>query len=180
MTADDDRDVSPYLEALDRAHQAQTRYDTARQLVAEGTRETARDERIRFQQFVLALWKRLRPFMKYRLEKYWEDAWVYGDDSVGIKGLRELKPYQGAVTEDATFGPDDSYQQSSEPALLPPGALRNALDLLTEVAYHLELLPEAKDERPVGIVGDPDDNDPAEVKHEHDEQATHNPEPAGD
>jgi hypothetical protein len=164
MTADDDGDVSPYLEALDRAHQAQTRYDTARQLVAEGERGTARDERIRFQQFVLSLWKRLRPFMKYRLEKYWEDAWVYGDDEVGLRGLRELKPFQGSVTENASFGPSGEHQANTEPALLPPEALRNALDLLTEVCYHLELLPETSDERPVGIVGDPDDNDPAEVR----------------
>lgn len=176
----DEDELSPYLEALDRAHQAQTRYDTARQLVAEGERDTARDEHIRFQQFVLSLWKRLRPFMKYRLEKYWKEAWVYGDDSIGIRGLRELKPYQGAVTEDASFGPDGGHRATSEPALLPAGALRNALDLLTEVAYHLELLPEAADERPVGIVGDPDDDDPAEVKHNHDEQAKRNPEAAGD
>jgi len=152
MSDDERESVSPFLEALDKAHTAQTRYDSARQLDAKGLDADAAKERIRFQQCVIALWKRLRPYLKEHLRQYWEEAVLYDGEDGRIEGLKQLHHYQGAVRTDSEFGDDGEIRQTKDAVFLPPAAVRNALDYLTEAAFHLDFLPDAHTGRPVGSV----------------------------
>jgi hypothetical protein len=166
--SDDERDsVSPFLEALDKAHQAQTRFDTARQLAAEGESANVRAERVRFQQLVIAVWKRLRPYLRNELEKWWTEAviWESDDGNEAIVGLKQLHHYQGATRQTQAFGADDELRTSNEAVLLPPTAVRNALDLLTECAFHLGFTPDADTGRPASnvSVSEDDEQDPAHI-----------------
>jgi len=175
--SDDERDsISPFLEALDRAHEAQTRYDTAAQLAAEGEDVNPRAERIRFQQAVLAMWKRLRPYLRTQLERWWEEAVIWDPEGSeeGLVGLKTLHHYQGATRSTTEFGPNDSVQTDQSAVLLPPAAVRNALDLLTECAFHLGMMPEAQTGRRIGNVDvkTAEDGDPQALMRHDDEQDT--------
>jgi hypothetical protein len=173
MTADDDGDLSPFLEALDRAHDAQTRYDTARQLAAKGVEEANPDvERVRFQQLVIEFWRRLRPFIRMELPQYHEEVTLYGEEDGEINGLQQLHHFQGAVNTSQSFSSDGEIEQTTDAALLPPSAVRNALTYLTECAYHLEFMPEANSSRKIGNVDvfeAGEDGDPAALMRQEDE-----------
>jgi hypothetical protein len=150
----DDPDISPFLEALDEAHEAQVRYDVARQLEAEGrTDVNTRQERVRFQQIVIGLFKRLRPYLKMRLDEYYQNAKVYDGPKGEIYGLKQLRHYQGAVEESAGFSGDEVYEQT-EASLLPPMATRNALDLLGECMLLLGFAPSAREEESAYMLGE--------------------------
>jgi hypothetical protein len=137
-------DVQPFLEALDEAHEAQTRFDVAKQLAAEGNEDVSpRAEHVRFQQMVIGLFKRLRPYLVARLERYYEEGKIYDGSEGQIIGLKQLHHYQGAVNHSAGFEGDEVYE-TEEAALLPPEACRNALDLLAECTFQLGFVPEAR------------------------------------
>jgi hypothetical protein len=173
MSDDQRESVSPFLEALDKAHEAQMRFDTARQLAAKGADANAEAERIRFQQMVISLWKRLRPYLRHHLDTYWEEVTLYEGDDGSITGLKQLHYYQGAVRSDTSFGPDDEVRSSTDAVLLPPGAVRNALDYLTEAAFKLNFMPEAQTGRPVGNVDvfkAGEDGDPNELIQQDDDE----------
>jgi hypothetical protein len=160
MAEYDSPDVQPFLQALDEAHQAQTRYDVARQLAAEGNQDVSpRAERVRFQQMVIGLFKRLRPYLVARLERYYEEAKVYDGTEGQIIGLKQLHHYQGAINRSSGFEGDEAYE-TEEAALLPPQACRNALDLLAECTFQLGFVPEARQREGEFHLGD-DDNEQA-------------------
>jgi hypothetical protein len=177
MSDDDRNDLSPFLEALDMAHEAQTRYDTARQLAAKGLEANAEAERVRFQQLVIDFWRRMRPYIRTELPQYWEQVTLYEDDDGVINGLKQLHHYQGAVQTNTSFGADDEIQSSTEPVLLPPVAVRNALAYLTECAHRLGFMPDAQTGRSIGNVDvfkAGEDGDPNELMRNssEDEQDT--------
>ncbi len=173
MASEDDADLAPFLEALDRAHDAQTRYDTARQLAAKGVEQANPDvERVRFQQLVIEFWRRLRPFIRMELPQYHDEVTLYDAEDGEIHGLKQLHHYQGAVNTSQSFSADGEISQTSDAALLPPGAVRNALTYLTECAYHLEFMPEANSSRKIGNVDvfeAGEDGDPAALMRQEDE-----------
>lgn len=151
--SDDRDDLSPFLEALDKAHEAQTRYDTARQLAAKGVEgANPQVERVRFQQLVIDFWRRMRPYLRMELPTYWDEVTLYESSDGEICGLRELHHYQGAVNSSQSFAADGSVSCHTDAALLPPGAVRNSLAYLTECAYHLDFMPDAQSGRQVGNV----------------------------
>lgn len=152
MSDDDGQDLGPFLEALDHAHEAQTRFDTARQLAAKGVDAEPQKERVRFQQLVIAVWKRFRPYLKHKLETYWEEAPLYAGEDGEIQGLKQLHHYQGATRTSADWDGNGEVRETTDAVLLPPTAVRNALDYLTEAAFHLSFLPDADTGRPVGTV----------------------------
>jgi hypothetical protein len=172
-------DVQPFLKALDKAHEAQTRYDVARQLAAEGEEANVRAEHIRFQQFVIGLFKRLRPYIVEELPQYWDNAVIYDTDEHSVIGLKCLHHYQGAIKETAGFDGDEPYQ-AEEPVLLPPTAIRNSLDFLAECIFKLGFSPNSKKRRGMynASVSEDDDADPARIFQDDDEQT--GTEPAGD
>jgi len=173
MAEYDSPDVQPFLQALDEAHEAQTRYDVARQLAAEGNEDVSpRAERVRFQQMVIGLFKRLRPYIVEELPQYWENAIVYQDDEGHeIRGLEQLHHYQGAVKQDAGFAGDEVYD-TEEAALLPPAATRNALDYLCECMYKLGFTPNSQKRRGMYnvSVSEDDDIDPGHILRDDNEQ----------
>jgi len=140
MSEHDDSDGrSTFLEALEEAYRAQTRMDVARQLDAEGQDANVLQEHIRFQQVVIGLFKRMRPYLVNELERYWEEALVYKDDDGVIRGLKELHHYEGAINERTGFSGDQQYREA-EAVTMPPNALRNALDHMSNALYELGML----------------------------------------
>jgi hypothetical protein len=164
MADHESADVQPLLEALDQAHEAQTRFDVAKQLRAEGKDANVRAEKIRFQQFVIGLFKRLRPYLVVDLPEYYEHATVWENDEHDITGLKCLHLYQGAVREEAGFDGEDVYQDE-EAVLMPDAALRNALDLLSECLYKLGFAPQSNKRRKAynASVSEDDDIDPGHI-----------------
>jgi len=159
MAEYDSPDVQPLLEAMDQAHEAQVRFDVARQLQAEGHEADVRAERIRFQQFVIGLFKRLRPYLVARLERYYEEVRVYDGADGEIHGLKQLHHYQGAINESSGIDEDGEVFSEREPGLMPPTALRNALDLLSECVFRLGFMPEARQREATFHLGEEDDED---------------------
>jgi hypothetical protein len=100
----------------------------------------------------IALWKRLRPYLKHELEPYWHDAALYSGDDGEIQGLKQLHHYQGSIKSSAEFGAEGEITETTDAVFLPPAAVRNALDYLTEAAFHLEFMPQASTGRPTGTV----------------------------
>lgn len=150
-------DVQPLLKALDQAHEAQTRFDVARQLEADGHDADVRAERVRFQQFVIGLFKRLRPYLVARLDYYYHEVEVYEGSEGEIVGLKQLHHYQGAVSHSSGFEGDEVVERR-EPALMPPAACRNALDLLAECVYQLGFAPQARKNEGEFHLGDDDES----------------------
>jgi len=160
-------DVQPFLEALDEAHEAQTRFDVAKQLAAEGNDDVnPRAEHVRFQQMVIGLFKRVRPYLVEELPQYWENAEIYKNEEAGtaIVGLKQLHHYQGATREDAGFAGDEVYE-TEEAVLLPPVAIRNALDFLAEALFKLGFTPQSQKRRGMynASVSKDDDIDPGHI-----------------
>jgi len=172
MSEQDESDGrSTFLEALEEAYRAQTRMDVARQLDAEGQDADVLQEHIRFQQVVIGLFKRMRPYLVNELERYWEEALVYKDDDGVIRGLKELHHYEGAINERTGFSGDQQYREA-EAVTMPPNALRNALDHMSNALYELGMLPNsatlrqqcnisvgADDDRPATPGARPEDDD---------------------
>lgn len=152
MSQDQDHPgVQRIQESLTRAYEAKSQYDLAVQLDAAGHDVSVDQQRIRFQQFVLHTLSLLRPYLVTELrEKYWEGATVYAGSDGEIVGLKNLMYYQGATKESGGWVDTDhgqEYQTSREPALLPPMALRHALDLLAEATFLLGFSPSPKKRR---------------------------------
>jgi hypothetical protein len=88
----------------------------------------------------------LRPYLVSELrDRYWENAAVYQNeaDNVEVRGLKQLMRYQGATREDGQWENTDrgrEYVVREEPVLLPPDAVRHALDLLAEATFKLGFL----------------------------------------
>lgn len=160
-----------FLEALEQGYQAQTRMDVARQLDAEGEDANVLTEHIRFQQVVIGLFKRLRPYLVNELDRYWDEALLYEDDDGTIRGLKQLHHYEGAINERTGFSGDERYREA-EAVTMPPTALRNALDHMSNALYELGMLPESVRLRKAGNVSvSTQDERPAEpgTAHETDE-----------
>lgn len=171
MADHESADVQPLLEALDEAYEAQTRFDVARQLAAEGEDVNARAERVRFQQMVIGLFKRMRPYLINELPEYWKQATVYEGPDGEIVGLKQLHYYQGAVNERSGWEGDEMVTDE-EAVLMPPAALRNALDHLGECVFKLGFAPQSQKRRQaynVSVSKD-DDADPGRIFKDNDEQ----------
>jgi len=166
-------DIQPLLEAMDEAHEAQVRFDVARQLQAEGHETDVRAEWIRFQQFVVGLFKRLRPYLVARLERYYEDVEVYSGPDGKIKGLKQLHHYQGAIQESSGINESGEVYSNREAGLMPAPALRNALDLLSECVFRLGFMPESRQREATFHLGG-EDAEGSEDDEDHHEQATAN------
>lgn len=164
-------DVQPFLQALDEAHEAQTRYDVAKQLAAEGVEDVnPRAEHVRFQQMVIGLFKRVRPYLVQELPQYWDNAEIYRNGDEAIIGLKQLHHYQGATREDAGFAGDEVYE-TQEAVLLPPVAIRNALDYLAEALFKLGFTPQSQKRRGMynASVSKDDDVDPGHIFNDEQE-----------
>jgi len=133
--------VKRIQDALSRAYEARAQYDMAKQLKAGGHEASVQKQRIRFQQLVLHGLSLLRPYLVSELhDRYWEGATVYDGDDGTIVGLQKLMLYRGATKESGEWQTGDhgrEYVSSEEPVLLPPSAVRHALDLLAAASYLL-------------------------------------------
>jgi len=166
MTEDQNPDITPLVDALDQATEAQVRYDLACQLAAEGKDDVnPTGEHIRFQQYTIGLFKRLRPYLRHELPRYWEEAILYSDAGEDkIVGLKQLHYYQGTTISEVDIVGGEA-QTREEAGLMPPAAVRNALDLLAEAMYELQMLPSSGKRRRAAnaSVSEDDDADPARV-----------------
>jgi hypothetical protein len=157
----DSPDIQPLLEAMDQAYEAQTRFDVARQLEAEGHDADVRAERIRCQQFVVGLFKRLRPYLATSLEEYYHEKKIYDGPKGEFYGLKNLTHYQGAINESSGIDEDGEVFEEREAGLMPPSAMRNALDLLSECVYLLGFMPDSREREETFYLGDEDENEQA-------------------
>lgn len=154
-------DMSAFLRAIDEAREAQTRYDISRQLNAEGKDTSLREEHIRFQQFVVNLFKLMRPYIHNNLPEYWENAYLYETAEERIEGLKNVHRWQGATQKETRWDGNEPVS-SEKAALMPAAAIRNALDHLIDCAFELGFMPKAKKRRKAYniSVSQDDDKDP--------------------
>lgn len=165
-------------DALGKAYEAGAQYDLAVQLNAEGVPDAPNTKgmHVRFNQFVLHCVRLLRPYLIMDLKSYWgadhlseeKQALVYqdpDDENTKIVGLRELLYYSGATRQRQSWSqtPDSGIesQHREEAVLLPPQALRNALDLLAEAVYQLGFAAKPKKRRQAYNASVPDDDERA-------------------
>lgn len=143
-------------EALAQAYDAKAEFDIAIQLDAAGHDAKPQAQRIRFQSYVLYCVSMLRPYLVGDVPRYWngidaddadgEAIYLYDGEGVQLEGLRDLMAYQGAVSESVEWSEGEVHDDRN-PDLLPPQALRNALDWLGESAYQLGFMPKANKRR---------------------------------
>lgn len=141
-----DHDRSPdrrlIRESLERAQKAMNRYDHVSRQQAAATQRVdssaEMDARIKWHSAVIDAWSRLRPYV---IDEFEDDWWEGADLGPLGDGLKQLRQYQNSTTsrtvvERKRHGGEETHT-ISEPNILPPAILRQAVHQLRHVAFEL-------------------------------------------